>query len=172
MYLPCQWVTHLCPRTIPYWFKIKHSFMLLHTDPQIAQPANAPTSPDSSPLQGQIQEFLIGRGGGGGPNFGSEWTVELFCGKLLLPHIPSHQSQLHIICHVVAVIVDQLRKQRQPLVSQSVNAGCHWCGKYCFARRGEQIIGGYSKTITFLNIPGIQFSGKMQMRISLKKSDN
>lgn len=36
MYLPCQWVTHLCPRTIPYWFKIKDSFMLLHTDPQIA----------------------------------------------------------------------------------------------------------------------------------------
>ena len=29
-----------------------------------------------------------GWGGGGGPNFGSERTVELFCGKLLLPPIP------------------------------------------------------------------------------------
>ena len=31
----------------------------------------------------------------GDPNFGSERTVELYCGKLLLPHTPSHQSQLH-----------------------------------------------------------------------------
>ena len=30
-----------------------------------------------------------------------------------------------------------------------------WRRKYCFASRGEQIIGGYPKTITFLNIPGI-----------------
>ena len=40
-----------------------------------------------SDFQGRIQEFLIGgRGGrgGGGPNFGSERTVELFCAKLLL----------------------------------------------------------------------------------------
>ena len=36
--------------------------------------------------QGRIQEFFIG--GGGGLNFGSEWTVELFCGKLLLPTPP------------------------------------------------------------------------------------
>ena len=46
--------------------------------------------------QRRIQEFLIGgggRGGGvGGPNFGSERTVELFNGKLLLPNTPSHQS--------------------------------------------------------------------------------
>ena len=34
-----------------------------------------------SVYQGQIQEFLIG-----GPNFGSERIVELFCGKLLLQH--------------------------------------------------------------------------------------
>ena len=46
--------------------------------------------------QGRIQECLIGGGGGGGPNFGSERTVELFCGKLLL-HTLSHQSQLHVI---------------------------------------------------------------------------
>ena len=66
--------------------------------------------------QWQIQEYLIWRGGG--PNFGSEGTVELFC--------------------------DQLRKQRRPLVSQRVNAGRRWCGEYCFANRGEQIIGGYT----------------------------
>ena len=32
---------------------------------------------------GRIQEFLmgVGSGGGGGPKFGSERTVELFCGK-------------------------------------------------------------------------------------------
>ena len=103
--------------------------------------------------RGGSKNFLWG---GGGPNYGLEWTVlGLFCGKLLLPHIPSHQSQLHIIGRVVAKIVDQLKKQRQPLVSQSVNAGRHWRGKYCFARRGEQITGGYSKTITLLNIPGI-----------------
>ena len=35
--------------------------------------------------QGEIQEFFIG---GGDPNFGSERTVELFCGKLLLPTPP------------------------------------------------------------------------------------
>ena len=39
-------------------------------------------------LQGEIQEFFIGAEGG--PNFGSEGTVELFYGKLLFPHTPSH----------------------------------------------------------------------------------
>ena len=33
-----------------------------------------------------MQEFFIGVGEG--PNFGSERTVELFCGKLLFPHTP------------------------------------------------------------------------------------
>ena len=37
-------------------------------------------------LQGEIQEFFIGVGGG--PNFGSERTVELFCGKLLFSTPP------------------------------------------------------------------------------------
>ena len=62
-----------------------------------------------------------------------------------------------VIGRVVAIIVDQLpaEKQRQPRVSQSVIAGRRWRGKYCFASRGEQIIGGYPKTITFLNILGI-----------------
>ena len=45
--------------------------------------------------------------------------------------------------------------QRQPRVSQSVNIGRRLRGKYCFASRGEQIIGGYPKTITFLDIPRI-----------------
>ena len=44
---------------------------------------------------------------------------------------------------------------RQPHVSQSVITGRHWCGKYCFASRGEEIIGWYPKTITFSNNPGI-----------------
>ena len=79
-------VSNLCPRTIPYWFKIKDSFMLLHIDPQIVQPANAPISPDSSPVQGWIQEFLMG---GGGPNFGSEWTVlGLFLQQITSPPYP------------------------------------------------------------------------------------
>ena len=51
--------------------------------------------------------------------------------------------------------------QRRPRVSRSVNADRRWRGKYCFASRGEQIIGGYPKTISFLNIPGIWFRGKI-----------
>ena len=58
--------------------------------------------------------------------------------------------------------VENFFSQRRPGVSQCVKAGRRFRGKYCFASRGEQIIGGYPKTITFLNIPGIQFSGKMQ----------
>ena len=41
------------------------------------------------------------------------------------------------------IIVDQLGKHSRPRVSQSVNAGHRWRRKYCFASRGEQIIGGY-----------------------------
>ena len=33
--------------------------------------------------QERIQVFLMGGGGRGGPNFGLERTVELFCGKCL-----------------------------------------------------------------------------------------
>jgi len=55
----------------------------------------------------------------GDPNFGSERTVELFCGKLL----PTGTTTF----------------------SQSVNADRHWRGKYCFASGGEQIIGGYTQ---------------------------
>ena len=46
--------------------------------------------------------------------------------------------------------------QKRPRVSQSVKASCRCRGKYFFASRGEQIIGGYpKKPITFLNIPFI-----------------
>ena len=58
--------------------------------------------------------------------------------------------------------------QRRPRVSQSVNAGRPYRGKYCSASRGEQIIGGYPKAITFLNIPGSQFSGKYNARFMNK----
>ena len=52
-----------------------------------------------------IQEFLIGKGlGGGGGGVGSERPVEL-----------------------------NYFSQRRPRVSQPVNAGRHWRGKYCFA---------------------------------------
>ena len=46
--------------------------------------------------------------------------------------------------------------RRRRRVAQSVIASRRWRGKYCFACRGEQITGGYPKTITFFNIPGIQ----------------
>ena len=45
-----------------------------------------------------------------------------------------------VVAIIVAIIFDQLRKQRRPRVSQSVNTGRRWRGKYCFASRGEQII--------------------------------
>ena len=84
-----------------------------------------------------------------------------------------HHPRLHVIIPwpltvylnctpKVCIIVDQLRKLRRPRVSQSVNAGHRWRGKYCFASRGEQIIGEYPKRNTFLNTPGISFSGKVQ----------
>ena len=46
--------------------------------------------------RGGSRNFWLGWGGGG-PNFGSERTVELFWGKLLFPHTPSHQWWLHVI---------------------------------------------------------------------------
>ena len=45
-----------------------------------------------------------------------------------------------VVAIIVAIIFDQLRKQRRPRVSQSVNTGRRWRGKYCFASRGDQII--------------------------------
>ena len=40
--------------------------------------------------QGRIQEFFIAGGGGGSPNFGSERTVELFCGNEITSHRDDH----------------------------------------------------------------------------------
>ena len=59
----------------------------------------------------------------------------LFCGKLLLSytpqaHTPSHQSRLHVVIPWPLTVC-------------------------CFGSRGEQIISGYPKTITFFNLQGI-----------------
>ena len=64
-----------------------------------------------------------------GPNFGSESTVERFCGKLLLKETTTCFS----IC-----------ERRSPLTREIL-----------LCEHGEHIIGGYPKTITFLNIPRI-----------------
>ena len=85
-------------------------------------------------------------GGGGDPNFGSERTVELFCGKLLLPHTPhtlSHLSRLHVIIPWPLAV-------------------------YCFASRGEQIIGGYPKTIKFFNTREFSVVAKCNARFIKK----
>ena len=60
--------------------------------------------------------------------------------------------------------------RRRLRVAQSVIASCRWRGKYCFACRGEQIIGGYPKTITFFNIPGIQCNARFVKKISQLKN--
>ena len=67
-----------------------------------------------SEVIGGSRNFLLG---GGGPIFNSERTVELF---------------------FVANYLSQRRRR------VSLNAGRRWRGKYCFASRGEQIIGGYT----------------------------
>ena len=76
-------------------------------------------------------------------------------------YTPFHHSWLHVVntpwplalylnsTRKGCVIVDQLRKQRRPRVSQSVNAGHRWGGKYYFASRGEQIRGGTQKQLHF-----------------------
>ena len=65
----------------------------------------------------------------GGPNFGSERTVEFFCGKFLLTETTTCFS----IC-----------ERRSPLAREIL-----------LCEQGKQIIEGYPKTITFLNIAGI-----------------
>ena len=75
------------------------------------------------PLQGRIQKFLMGGGGGG--------KVQTLV----------HKGPLNFF-------VANYFSHRRPRVSQAVNAGRRWRG-------GEQIIRGYPKTMTFLNIPGI-----------------
>ena len=60
----------------------------------------------------------------GGPNFGSEGTVGLFWGKLILPHTPhtlSHQSRLHVtipwpLTVVLLLLVKDAPLEHPPLV--------------------------------------------------------
>ena len=91
--------------------------------------------------------FYWGRGRG--QSFGSERIVELFCGKLLFPHTPSHQS---------------LTRQRRLRVSQSVKASHRWRGKYCFASRGEQITGGTQRQSHFWISPEFNLVVKYNTR--------
>ena len=122
---------------------------------------------------GLIQDFWLG--GGGVQTLVQKGLLNFFVANYFSPH-PLPPATVHVrnpwplTCTWIllvkgctlgtfsscAIIVDQLKKQRRPRVrvSQSVNAGRQWRGKYCFASRGEQIIGGYQKTITFLNILG------------------
>ena len=76
-----------------------------------------------------MKEFLTGVGGGGAI-FGSESTVELFCGKLLLTKTTTCFS----IC-----------ERQSPLARERL---------LCEQRRTDHRR-VYPKTITFLNIPGI-----------------
>ena len=79
---------------------------------------------DAAQFRGGSRSFSLGD-----PNFGSERTVELFCGKSLLKETTTCFS----IC-----------ERRSPLAREIL-----------LCEQGEQIIGGYPKPITFLNIPGI-----------------
>ena len=82
-------------------------------------------------------------------------------GKLLFSHkhhpSPSRRPRLHVIIPWPLTFYGCTRKGYTLGTSSSVSAGRRSRGKYCFASRGE-----YPKTITFFNIPGILFSGKMQ----------
>ena len=116
--------------------------------------------------QGRIQEFLIGgvqtlvqKGllGGEGINYSPTrhpdqsqlyvimpWSLILYKWILLVMDVPLEHAPLALG-----------NKDCTDFQSQSVNAGHRWRMKYCFASRGEQIIGGYPKTIPFFNIPRI-----------------
>ena len=70
----------------------------------------------------RFQEFLFG--GGGGPYFGSERTVELFCGKLLL----TEMTTCFPIC-----------QSWSPLAQEIL-----------LCEQRQDIIGGYPKTINYI----------------------
>ena len=111
--------------------------------------------------------------------FGSERTIELFLRQISSPPpptpAPTSRGRADFIfpwpltvylnsTRKGCITGDRLRKQRRPRISQSVNAGRRWSGKYWFASRGEQIGTDHRRvpnTITFLNIPGITLSDKM-----------
>ena len=72
------------------------------------------------------------------------------------PPPPSHRPRLHVIIIFWPLTVCWCTRKGYNLgTASSVNAGHRWRGKYCFASRGERIVGEYPKTITFFNIPGI-----------------
>ena len=78
-------------------------------------------------MQGRIQEFLIG-GGGGVQTLVQKGSLNFFVANS--SHRDGHDGQ-------------------------SVNGSRYWRGKYSFACRGEHMVRGYPKTMTFFNIPGI-----------------
>ena len=108
------------------------------------------------PFPGADPEFFYLRWGGGGRE---RWgTVQTLVQKG--PPLPSQRPRLHVILKVFGPLpyADAPVKD----TPSSLNAGRCWRGKYCFASSGEQIGGEYPKTITFFNVPGILYSGKMQ----------
>ena len=74
-----------------------------------------------------------GRGGGGPGLF--DWGTQILVQKGLLNFF-------------LANYFSQRRR-----VSQPVKTGRRWRGKYCFANRGEQIIGGYPKNNYIFEYP-------------------
>ena len=78
--------------------------------------------------------FGYGRGGGGVLTLVQNGLLNILMENYLSPDpLPP------------IAVVGQLRKQRRPRVSQSVNAVRRWRGKCCFASRDERIIGWYQK---------------------------
>ena len=75
--------------------------------------------------RGTTRNFLLGRS----KTLVQKGLLNFFCGKLVLTELTT--------CSSIS------------------DAGRGWCGKFYFVIRGEQIIGGYPKTITFFNILGI-----------------
>ena len=78
---------------------------------------------------GSTGSFDWGSGGGGGQTLVRKGLLN-FLWQITSPHIPSHQSRLHVIIPWPPAM-------------------------YCVASRGKQIIGGYPKAIKFLIILGI-----------------
>ena len=92
--------------------------------------------------------------------------IELFCVKLLLPHtphIPSHQSRLHVIVFLGHLLCTWILLEKDALLEHPPRS--------CERSRGKQIIGGYPRTLLHLWI-SLEFSLSVQnvMCILLEKS--
>ena len=71
--------------------------------------------------------------------------------------------------HPLPLVTESVRRLR---VSQSGKVSRRWRGKYCFASRDEQIIGGYPKTITSLELSLVaKYSTRFIRRFSQLNSD-